>query len=379
MKFSVATSWDEELIRSLTGLNSLGTGDRIAEVFGSHRFTLTGTGRTALRLPEVTSEAFSNHLVSADAAGIHFNYLLNARHLGGHENDQDWWKNLRSFLQYIYDGGVSWLTIANDNLLHMVRHEFPNFRIRLSLIAGVADPDAARRYEDEGVSVLCLNPFVVNRDFELIEAIRDAVSCELELYANVSCLDHCPWWQAHYELMGKRSRGACCADAIERADPFLRKCSLRLLASPHAVLSSPFIRPEDVQAYDDIGIDRLKLSDRGESTAFLIATAQAYMQRKYEGDLTDIIFRSGSKFRAALAGTTHEGTKETIPFAIDNAALSRVGFLGGIKGRPVSQRELFYGEVASQAVTWNSEQASRWISMLADANGPVEGPAKRKK
>jgi collagenase-like PrtC family protease len=381
LEFSIATSWSEELLHGLISLNQTPDRPRFVEVYGAHRTSITGHGRPAYRLPQVDPALFERHVESARRLGLRFNYVMNAPDFDGRERDAGWLGEVAGFLKYLAGCGVSGLTIAHRFLLQFVKREFPGFRLNVSLIAGVDTVEAARRFEDLGVDVINLNPFTVNRDFETLRAIRQAVRCQLELYANIPCLDHCPQQAAHYQYSGRASQEAG-APGVNH-DPFLRQCSHTFLASPVEFLRSPFIRPEDVGAYREVGIDILKLSDRTESTGFLLKTARAYAEGQYDGNLFELIFRQGRKIRSGL-GLARPGLPVgDIPVAIRNSVLDEVGFMNQIRKLRGSALAEFYETTVARAVTYTDPRAiAEWQVILQESlaetlsapNG-VGGPA----
>lgn len=52
---------------------------------------------------------------------------------------------------------------------------------------------------------------------------------------------------------------------------------------------SRWIRPEDLHVYEALGFDEFKIIDRSRSTAWLLRAARAYADRRYEGNLLDIL------------------------------------------------------------------------------------------
>lgn len=362
----MATSWDDELLHGVLALNvTSGVQARIAEVYGSHRATITGGGRPSYRLPAVSDATFRRHVALAHQLGLHFNYVLNAPTLDGREEDPEWQGQFTGFLEYLSEVGVDRITIANETVLRIVGEEFPHFRRHMSLIAGIDTVEAARRCEDLGVDLIVLSPFTVNRDFATLRAIRAGVDCELELYANIPCMSHCPMRDAHYRFSARGSRVGEWSDCT--SDPFLLRCSHAYLSDPENLLRSPFIRPEDVEIYREIGIDVIKLSDRSESTSFLLDTARSYLQERYEGNLFDLIFRSGRKFYAGFGGQCAELDGLTLPVQIANPVLDRLRFLERIAELREPELTLFYRQATQEAVTMPDEETlAKWRQLLSN-------------
>jgi collagenase-like PrtC family protease len=365
LQYAIATSWSDALLNHLVSLNGAHRHMRFSEVYGAHRTSITGNGRPSYRLPQVAPDVFERHVRGVRKLGLRFNYVMNAPDFGGREQNSEWLCNVSSFLEYLASCGVSGVTIAHPFLLQFVKREFPHFRLNVSLIAGVDTVAAARSFEDLGVDVINLNPFTTNRDFDSLRAIRQAVRCELELYANIPCLDHCPRRVAHYEFSGNASRETGNPEVGQ--DPFLMRCSYTFLSEPVEFLRSPFIRPEDIPAYREVGIDIIKLSDRTESTEFLSRTARAYAEGKYDGNLFDLIFRGGRKIRAGLGLVWPGLPVRDLPVAIENSVLDELGFIEQIKKLRGADLTGFYRTAAARAVTYQEPKAiSEWRSMLQE-------------
>jgi len=362
-QYSVATSWSEGLLDGLVSLNQLHPTACFSEIYGAHRTSVTGHGRPAYRLPQVEPDIFESHVRRALKLGLRFNYVMNAPNFGGREKDAAWLKEVSSLLESLARCGVSGVTISHPALLQFVKREFPSFRINVSVIAGVDTVDAARKFEDMAVTVINLNPFTINRDFDALHAIRQAVRCELELYANIPCLDHCPRRDAHYQYSGRASQTKDTAKVNQ--DPFLMSCSHTFLSEPMEFLRSPFIRPEDVSAYREVGIDVIKLSDRTEATEFLLKTARAYAEGRFDGNLFNLIFRDGRKIRAGLGFVQPGIPVQEIPVIIKNAVLDELGFIQQIKKLRGEELVNFYRSAAARAVVYTNPAAiDEWRDVL---------------
>jgi collagenase-like PrtC family protease len=365
LQFSIATSWDDALLEHLVVLQHEHHRACFTEVYGAHRTSLVGHGRPAYRLPEVDREVFERHVGRALELGLRFNYVMNAPDFDGREKSVEWLREVSAWLAYLARCGVSGVTISHRDLLQFVKREFPNFRINVSVIAGVETVAEARKFEDMGVDVINLNPFTINRDFDSLRAIRQAVRCELELYANIACLDRCPRRDVHYQYSGRASQAASAAEITQ--DPFLMHCSHTFLSNPVEFLRSPFIRPEDISAYRQAGMDIFKISDRTEATAFLLQTARAYAAGRYDGNLFDLIFRSGRKIRAGLGWVRPGAPVQAIPIVIRNSVLNEIGFIEQIKKLRGAELAEFYRMAAARAVTCTNPQAiDEWRRVLQE-------------
>ena len=64
---------------------------------------------------------------------------------------------------------------------------------------------------------------------------------------------------------------------------------LQKYREPENLLRSTWCRPEDLHFYEEIGIQKYKLTDRNKSSSWLLRTADAYCSGKYEGNLSEIL------------------------------------------------------------------------------------------
>jgi len=58
---------------------------------------------------------------------------------------------------------------------------------------------------------------------------------------------------------------------------------------PAKIISGIFVRPEDLEVFEEVGVHRFKVSGRNRSTDWLVRSARAYAARSYPGNLLDIL------------------------------------------------------------------------------------------
>lgn len=104
---------------------------------------------------------------------------------------------------------------------------------------------------------------------------------KLELLANEGCLFQCPFKAGHDCLISVSNMGKA-VNTFEVNQEL--GCMQYIAGHPSQVLKSPFIRPEDVGAYEEY-VDVLKICGRTLGSAFLARTIDAYLRRTYPGNL----------------------------------------------------------------------------------------------
>jgi hypothetical protein len=122
----------------------------------------------------------------------------------------------------------------------------------------------------------------------MLGAIRNAVSCNLQLLANASCLPHCAHELTHMELLTQSSRsghklGGFCVDYC-----FLH-CSRARLQDPVNYIRSVWIRPEDLSRYEAIGYSSFKIVERSCPGWLLLNRVRAYASRSFDGNLMELV------------------------------------------------------------------------------------------
>lgn len=108
---------------------------------------------------------------------------------------------------------------------------------------------------------------------------------KLELLANEGCLAHCPFKLSHDAYIAL-------ANLQERDCTYLLNRDLGCIQlvdeQPYRILQSPFIRPEDMDLYL-YHIDTIKICGRTLGSGFLEQAITAYMDRRYDGNLLDLL------------------------------------------------------------------------------------------
>lgn len=282
MKLSVAHNFDPALVPHLAAIG------KTYEVFGKLDRDIIGGGRSTYTLRHISKSRIALAVQQAHDHGITFNYLVNGASLNGQEQTRSGQKRIRNLLDWVAACGVDAVTVASPFLAQIVTKMYPKLGIRASAFAMIDTPAKARQWEDLGANTLCVSAITCNRDFERLRAIRDAVSCELQLIVNSSCLSHCVWEPTHMQLLTQSSRkhdtshGFC-------LDYCVLNCSHRRLKDPVNFVRSVWIRPEDLSFYEKLGIDCFKVLERSCPTDLLVKRVKAYRDQSFDGNLYELV------------------------------------------------------------------------------------------
>ncbi len=286
MKLTVPTNWQDGLI------------DRIKKpgvhtVYGKLDRDFVGGGRPSCVLNKVTKREVSLHVDKIHHEGFQFHYLLNSSCLGNSEWTRSGQNELNNILEWISEINADGVVIASPYLAQLVNKRYPKLKLSVSCFANVNSVEKAKFWEDLGAAVITLSQVELNRNFKLLRQIRKNVNSELQLIVNDNCIQDCPLFFYHNNVTSHGSQ------TLNELGSFIFDycflvCRSQRVVNPLYFIRTAWIRPEDAKVYEDIGIDRLKLVDRGMHTDAIALIVEAYSKGSYPGNLYDL-FNSPSK------------------------------------------------------------------------------------
>ena len=263
----------------------------VTEIYGKFPSDLVGGGRPSYMGTPLSRHELEEYVSTIQSHDMTFNYLLNSSCLGNREWTRKWQSKLMRFLDRLSGMGVRRLTVSTPFLLEAIKDRRPEFYIKVGIYAQIDTPARARFWEDLGADELTLESLTINRNFDRLRAIRRAVSLPLQLITNHVCMPNCPLQSYHQNGFAHSSdeSGGLFIDYC-----FFR-CNRRRLEDPSLFIRSPWIRPEDLHAYESIGYDRFKLTERGIPSSELHKRVRAYAERRFEGNLAELLLPYGFK------------------------------------------------------------------------------------
>jgi len=329
IKICVPSRFEHELLDGLERLQ-LQTG-RIHEVYGSAARSVIGSGRPARRLVQQggspTFDDVRHFTERAHELGIRVNYLLNAACLNMTEYTLAGRQEIIEYVGEVADTGIDMVTIAVPYLIELVRAEFPELPVSVSVICEVDTTHGLRLFESYGVERVQLAE-ECNRDLALLDVLARSASTDLSLVVNNGCLRFCPYRAYHNTLCTQGSQ----SDKPEHGyiDYPLLKCSAVRAHDPVEILRSPWIRPEDLPYYQQrFGIELFKIAGRQLSLQSILTMVAAYARTSYDGNFMDLLATPAADFSrhpmtAALAAERGPERYRRPPVHIDNARLGKL-------------------------------------------------------
>jgi len=279
IRFSLPHNWQPDLVESLNL-------DCVEGFYGKLATDIIGGGRASNICPPVSRETINNEIKKIHQKGLVFNYLLNSTCLDNQELYIT--KKLHKFIGWLDQISVDSITVSLPYLFMFIKSNYPRFKISISVMTEVDTPDKAKYWQDLGAEKITLYESKVNRDLDLIRKIRKAVKCKLQLIVNNGCLYDCPVSIFHGFLTSHASQDNHLLRGFA-IDFYRIMCTYSKISNPANFLRGDFIRPEDVHLYEELGIDSLKIVNRGMSTQALSRIINAYDAREYKGNLLDLL------------------------------------------------------------------------------------------
>jgi collagenase-like PrtC family protease len=164
----------------------------------------------------------------------------------------------------------------------------------------------ARFFQDIGIDRISVSPDL-NRDPKMLRAIRRAVAADIEILVNSSCLLDCPVRTYHYNVGGHASQVKG-AEQEQLAFFCATVCRMVKLRQPEQLIRGHWVRPEDIESYDRMGIQMYKVQGRTSNPDDLLHSIAAYLGGTYRGNLVRILGEMPNR-------------RTTQSVTVDNAAL----------------------------------------------------------
>jgi collagenase-like PrtC family protease len=360
MQLLVPTNWDPDLILPLSKLQA------DVNLYGVLPTSMIGSGGRGCDEVHMVENQAEEYIERAHAAGLKFDYILNAPSMANMEWDENIHRELLEHLRWITSIGVDSVTVAIPYLIELIKRQFPHLEVRVSTIAHVGSVARAKLFESLGADSITLD-FHINRDFNVLKAIRDAVNCELTVLLNNLCLYQCPYEYYHHDTLGHASQSYNPLNGYYE-DYCVLRCTLDRLLDISQVIKCRWVRPEDIHIYEEIGIDMVKTSGRSMSTERILNAATAYSSRHYQGNLYDILNVITPKIEStdsALPGAQNDVIGPPPKFYIDNQALE--GFMDFFKKQNClsgCEHCDYCQRIASKVVQFDREEVDEYLAML---------------
>ena len=297
--YKVGCNFDPELINVVKELNEkYKDHGRIVELFGSDRNTEEVTARPGWRLPNISKEYFADYVKKLNDIGVKFNFTMNSIIPYGSKIEMlKHKKDIQDLVKWLEDIGVYRITIANPEILIMVR-EVSNIEVEMSCITHIDTVTQLKYYHETfGVNKFCCS-ILKNRNKEFLIKAQDYCNrngCILEIMCQEMCgvagidtngnhyATHCIFRDSCYICHATNKTKE---DSMADNNYPMSYCMSARSSTPEAWLRMRWIRPEDQKIYrEKVGVNYWKVSGRTGSLEYMKFVLEAYMSETYDGNL----------------------------------------------------------------------------------------------
>ncbi|MEM1674723.1 MAG: U32 family peptidase [Candidatus Bathyarchaeia archaeon] len=370
VKLCVPTTFEDSFLKRINVLNEKyrDDGSYVHEVYGSLKFSNLGTGWPATVLPDVDLERLVRHVEIAHSYGIKFAYALNPVCMGLAEYTEEGRSFLNDLLRKLLEIKVDTLIVAIPYLIEYIAKNFPQFEINASSLCYIDSLNRALMYESLGATRLTLSEDL-NKSFRLLRLIRERCKAKLEIIANNGCLLKCPFRVYHNTMTAHISQCPIDDPLGFTYKPYpLMRCTLKRLSDHKEIIKAPWIRPEDIKYYAQIGIDYIKIAGRGLLADDLLRLIEAYLAGRYDGDIYALVDNSYMHF----CWNIFDPNAEPLPplrISIDNRSLDG-WYEFFIKNDPPCiigcDNCNYCGEIANKVVKTDPELERKYIERIKE-------------
>ena len=178
-----------------------------------------------------------------------------------------------AYLEVLSAWGLTGVVVADPILAEWVHNNFPNLKIRLSVLSNIFTIQKIKEIESLGyIKEICL-PHEVNRDKEFLQRLHKESKLDFSVIVNSACRIHCGVFYWHQSAFNSN----CGWTDNNSSELRYSLYSLTNRFSPN-ILKAPFILPEELMYYDEY-FHQFKLEDRTIPTAHIKMILESYALR----------------------------------------------------------------------------------------------------
>ncbi|MFH1414143.1 MAG: hypothetical protein ABIG56_04790 [Candidatus Omnitrophota bacterium] len=351
MHLLVTTNWDDKLLEGL---------DPKVVKWISGRLPRDAVGGNSITpenmVKRISKKGVEKYIKKIHKKNMKFNYLLDGHCTGNKEYGWYGADKILQMVKWISDSGADGVTVVLPHLVQLIKKDYPHLKVGFGSVRGLWELTRIKYYDKEGVDWTMLHAPAI-RNFRLLRVIRNAVKCDLWLVANSACLLYCNFGYDHDNYISHATNYTA---QFSFTDYFHLNCYKTMLEKPEELIKSPWIRPEDLSAYEKIGYDKFFILPNSADTKSLLQAINAYKDRHYEGNLLDLLSASGKKICQDKGGGFAKGAPR-----ISNERLE--GMIEFFASKREDCRGLLCSEcgycldLAKKCVTWPDSKARKQL------------------
>ena len=286
MKLKIPDNNDPKLFQAIQRLANKKSKNYIFENLGKPtKSKCLGSGRANIFYGNIDREKLIEKVNKLKKIGINYDYTVNgitprARTL-----------NNRAFvieeLKWLETSPINTITVANYELARLAGKYCPSVDLVISFFAAVDNIPKLKQWLELSNVKNVITDVSTYRNLPLLTEMvkiskKDGVG--ISVIANLGCMANCARKEEHAIIKDMASLDP---STLHYA-PCTFFCMKHLLKNPEEFLQLPLIRPEDLEAYERIGIESVKLVDRVQTTEWIEKVVGHYLDGYFDGNILDL-------------------------------------------------------------------------------------------
>lgn len=284
--FCVPADFNTKNLKSFSELNLKYKNAKIEEVYGSLPQSIYGSGRSSASIFDVDFKVLKKYVAACKKNGIEFNYTFNANTLSNREFNKKSRREILSFIKKLYSLGIRRFTVTMPSLISLIQNNFKDAEIVLSVINGITTPYQLKELSEAGKIIRAYVAEDMNRKPSALKKVVAKSKVPIATILNTFCLFECAYRAHHYNFMAFRDK----TDNIDMVEYYGARCAEKKVKNANEIIKIPWIRPNDIKNYLDMGVCWFKIAGREMVKAGpdFPRAIEVYMAGEYKGDLIDL-------------------------------------------------------------------------------------------
>lgn len=255
---------------------------------GAANQDIVGSDRPVFLLKKTNDKELEQAVEICNKRSVGFIYALDGTCTGNREFTRKWQKQFKRRLTYLHKIGIQQFRFSNPYLLQRARHILGDkVQLHVSRNALIDSPKRALYWQEMKADSITVN-FFLNRNFNVLQSIAKTVDVPINLTLNAPCILGCPF-ENYHGMEASHSSSSFDTKGNFLLDYCALKCVDIKFSRTKELLKIPFIRPEDLKVYEDMGISSFEIMDRKKSTEWLVKVTNVYLNRSFRGNMMDLL------------------------------------------------------------------------------------------
>ena len=286
MKLVIPDNSDPKLPKAVRRQLERPTNHKIGGIYGKPtKNKYIGSGRANLFFDDISRKKMTKRVEAFKEMGINYEYSINdilprARLL---ENRG----KIIEELEWLESSSIGAITAANYELIRLAERYCPSVEIIISFYTEIDTLKKLNQFARlPNVKKINVDRKIY-RNLPLLEQfVNEAKKHEvgIRVIANLGCMADCARTEEHAII---KSLASIDTSSLHYA-PCTFYCMRFLYEDPEHFLRLPIIRPEDLDAYESIGVASVKLVDRVNPTPWIEKVVGHYLDGSYAGNILDL-------------------------------------------------------------------------------------------